>query len=375
MSAARAHLSAGRIGDDLDRLSTLRARLGEAFAQAGAATVEPETLQPADVMLDLYGEDVRARAYLLQDPVVGELCLRPDFTVPVARVHMSDGCDPARYAYHGLVWRRQEPGSDRPSEYLQAGFELIGGADPAADDAEVFTLIQNALGPVAQKVITGDLSILFAAIDALETTEARRAVLRRHVWRPKRFQDLLSRFVSPPTPSADRAALLAADETRRKRMISGAGRFVGMRSEAEILARANALAEDAALPPLSVEQKAVIDAVIATTGPSGRALTALRDLGLPAMSPALDRMEKRLASLEAYGVDAAALPFDAAFGRSLEYYDGFVFEFRGADDALPPLGGGGRYDTLTTILGQGEGSTAVGGMVRPEAMIAAGWTA
>lgn len=365
----------GRIGDDLDRLSALRTQLADTFAGAGAVTVEPETLQPADVMLDVYGEDIRARAYLLHDPAAGELCLRPDFTVPVARVHMADGRDPARYAYHGLVWRRQEPGTDRPSEYLQAGFELIGGGTPAEDDAEVFTLIQNALGPVADRVVTGDLSILFAAIDALETTEARRAVLRRHVWRPERFQDLLSRFVTPPAPNANRAALLAADETRRKRMINGAGRFVGLRSEGEILSRAAALAADAQTPPLGAEQKALIDAVIATSGPSGAALATLRGLNLSAMGPALDRMEKRLSALDQRGVDAANLPFDAAFGRNLEYYDGFVFEFRSAIEGLPPLGGGGRYDTLTALLGQGAGSTAVGGMVRPEAIIAAGWTA
>lgn len=364
----------GRIGDDLDRLSALRERLAETFARAGAVTVEPETLQPADVMLDVYGEDIRARAYLLHDPAAGELCLRPDFTVPVARVHMADGRDPARYAYHGLVWRRQEPGANRPSEYLQAGFELIGGANAAEDDAEVFTLIQSALGPVAERVITGDLSILFAAIDTLETTEARRAVLRRHVWRPARFQDLLARFVSPPATNANRAALIAADETRRKRMINGAGRFVGLRSEEEILNRAEALAADAETPPLSIEQKALVDAVIATSGPSGVALSTLRDLNLSAMTPALDRMEKRLAALEARGVDASVLPFDAAFGRSLEYYDGFVFEFRSAAPGLPPLGGGGRYDALTALLNQGTGSTAVGGMVRPEAIIAAGWT-
>lgn len=374
MSAARAYMSAGRIGDDLDRLSALRAHLATTFARAGATNVEPETLQPAALMLDLYGEDIRARAYLLQDPAAGELCLRPDFTVPVARVHMADGRDPARYAYHGLVWRRQEPGADRPSEYLQAGFELIGGANAGDDDAEVFTLIQTALGHTAERVVTGDLSILFAAIDALETTEARRAVLRRHVWRPARFQNLLARFVSPPAPDASRTALLEADETGRKRMINDAGRFVGLRSEEEILARAAILAEDAATPPLGADQKAVIDAVIATSGPSGEALTTLQALNLPAMTPALERMEARLDALEARGVDAAALPFDAAFGRSLEYYDGFVFEFRSSDDTLPPLGGGGRYDTLTTVLGQGARSNAVGGMVRPEAMIAAGWT-
>lgn len=373
--AARAYLSGGRIGDDLDRLAALRARLAALFAEAGAARVDPATLQPADVMLDLYGEDVRARAYVVNDPIEGEMMLRPDFTVPVARVHMEDGADPARYAYDGLVWRRQAGGSPRPSEYLQAGIELIGGADPAADEAEVFGLIERALGGAATSVVTGDLSIIFAAIDALETTAPRRAALRRHVWRPARFQALLARLAAPPAPTPERAALLAMSEDARRDAIAAAGKFTGARTEAEILTRLAILAEDAAARPVSDEQRAMLEALLGVKAPSGEALTQLRALAPSAMAGALDRMERRLEALTQRGVDAEALPFDAAFGRSLEYYDGFVFEFRAEAPGLPPLGGGGRYDALTAVLGGGAGSTAVGGIVRPEAMLAAGGAA
>ena len=269
-----------------------------------------------------------------------------------------------------LVWRRQDPKSRRPNEYLQAGIELIGGADPARDDAEVFTLIRDALGEFAGPVITGDLSVVFAVIDAVVTTEARRAALRRHVWRPARFQALLERYSNPPKPSAHRRALLEADNARRARMIAGAGRFVGVRSEAEIIARAVVLAEDAATPPLSAEARQVIETVLSVKGRTDDAVQKLKGLNLPAMAPALERIERRMEALADRGVDAASLPFDAAFGRALEYYDGFVFEFKAPKPDLPPLGGGGRYDALTAILGQGAGSTAVGGVVRPEAIVA-----
>lgn len=369
--ATRAYLDGGRIGEGLDRLSSYRARVAARFAEAGAVLVEPATLQPADILLDLYGEDIRARAYVVHDPVEGEMALRPDFTVPVARVHMEDGADPARYAYEGLVWRRQDPGSTRPAEFLQAGIELIGGADPAADEAEVFTLIRDALEGAEAAPVTGDLGIVFAAIDALATSETRRAALRRHVWRPARFHALLDRYAAPPAPSAARVALLAADEAGRRAAIADAGKFTGARTDDEILARLDVLAEEAATPPLAAEDKAMVEAVLAVKGPSVAALTRLRNLCPAAMAPALDRMERRLAALAARGVDVEALPFDAAFGRSLEYYDGFVFEFRSAAPGLPPLGGGGRYDALTAILGRGDGSTAVGAIVRPEAVLAA----
>ena len=83
-------------------------RIQSVFVAAGAAPLEAELLQPADTLLDLYGEDIRARAYVTQDPLRGERMLRPDFTVPVVQMHMAHGAEPARYTYSGEVFRRQE---------------------------------------------------------------------------------------------------------------------------------------------------------------------------------------------------------------------------------------------------------------------------
>ena len=66
------------------------------------------------------------------------------------------------------------------------------------------------------------------------------------------------------------------------------------------------------------------------------------------------------------------MTFDAAFGRALEYYDGFVFEFAlPAAPHLPPLAGGGRYDALLARLGGPAGLPGVGAILRPEACLAA----
>ena len=55
--------------------------------------------------------------------------------------HMAAGAEPARYCYLGEVFRRQDHrGTARPSEYLQAGYEVFDRTDPEAADAEVFAL-------------------------------------------------------------------------------------------------------------------------------------------------------------------------------------------------------------------------------------------
>lgn len=388
MAASRAYLPGGRMGAGLSALAAERARIADVFAAAGAERVEPAALQPAELLLNLYGEDIRGRAYITEDPVDGALVLRPEFTVPVALLHLSGGDGPARYAYSGPVWRRQAPGSARPTEYLQAGIESFGDADRTAADADMFVLIRSALGDaVPLRAMTGDLSIALAAIRGLGAPGRWVAALRRHIWRPARFRAVLEGYgPDRPAPSESRAALLAAVAAGPEALdahIAAAAPELGMRSRAEIAARAVALAEDAASAPLPLEQIAFVEAALDVKGPSGAALAALRALAADApaaaaaaMGPVLDRMERRLDALSDRGVDAGALPFDASFGRALEYYDGFTFEFcaPGAPH-LPPLGGGGRYDALTARLGlagpDGAGIPGIGGVVRPEAMLAA----
>ncbi|MBM9595924.1 ATP phosphoribosyltransferase regulatory subunit [Roseitranquillus sediminis] len=340
------------------------ARLLDAFAAAGALLVEADILQSADTLLDLYGEEIRARAFTTWDPLRGEMMLRPDFTVPVVQAHMADGAEPARYTYAGEVFRRQEVDPERAAEYLQVGFEIFDGSDPAASDAEVFALFAELLAPLGLRAATGDIGLLAAVVGGLRTTKRRRAALLRHIWRPRRFRALLDRFAGRAPPVSGRAALLAVADPFEK-----AGPEVGLRDRAEIEGRLAVLREDAAQPPIGAGEVALLDDILHLREAAPAALGHLRDLQVdaPALAPAVDRFEARLAALQARGVDVETLDVEASYGRtSLEYYDGFVFGFYAeARPDLPPVATGGRYDALTRALGGGRGIPAVGGVIRP----------
>ncbi|MCX7646738.1 MAG: ATP phosphoribosyltransferase regulatory subunit [Rhodobacteraceae bacterium] len=340
------------------------------FLAAGAVAVETDILQPAETLLDLYGEDIRARAYVTRDPLRGEMMLRPDFTVPVVEMHMASGAAPARYAYLGEVFRKQEHAGGRPSEFLQVGYELFDGGDPAAADAEVFALFAEVLAPLGLRAATGDLGILTAAVRGLSTTPRRKAALLRHLWRPRRFRALLDRFGGrAPVPATRRALLAAVARAGAEAVAEAAGPEIGLRGRAEVLERIAALVEDAAAPPIAAAEVAVIEAILDLRGPAAGALGRLEALAgrMPALGPAVERLAARLAALAAAGIDPAGLEFEASYGRTtLEYYDGFVFGFYAAGrPELPPVASGGRYDALTAVLGQGRGVPAVGGVIRP----------
>jgi ATP phosphoribosyltransferase regulatory subunit len=338
------------------------------FESAGAVVVEPPVLQPAETLLDLYGEDIRARAYITSDALRGEQMLRPDFTVPVVQMHMADGAEPARYTYAGEVFRRQEDDLERASEFLQVGYEVFDRSNPAATDAEVFTLVSTAVSHLDVRASTGDIGILMAAVRGLKTSERRKAALIRHVWRPRRFRALLDRFSGRSTVPESRLALLADPDP-----FQNVGAIVGTRTRSEISTRVAALREDAMTDPISSTEMDVIDALLNVRETVPFALEQLRDLAvdMPEISHAVEGLHARSDALSGRGVDVDNLAFEASYGRtSMEYYDGFVFGFyiNGRAD-LPALASGGRYDALTKRLGNGAEIPAVGAVLRPGLMV------
>ena len=346
-------------------------RLLAVFEAAGARRVDADLLQPAETLLDLYGEDIRARAYVTHDPDRGEMMLRPDFTVPVVQMHMENGADPARYAYLGEVFRTQPAGSGRAREYLQVGYELFDRTDPERADAEVFALFNEALSPLGLRPATGDIGILKAAVQTLDTTDRRKAALMRHIWRPRRFRALLDRYTGRAQADPARTALLervAADGAEA--VVDTAGPEVGLRRRADVLARIAALQEDAGQPPIGRSEAEVLDVILSLRETLPNARQHLSDIAvdLPGLNASVERMARRMDALEAAGIAVDDLPFEASYGRTtMEYYDGFVFGFVAEDRPdLPPVATGGRYDALTRVLGRGREIPAVGGVVRPE---------
>lgn len=355
------------------RLARLRALL----EAAGHAFVEPAVLQPVEPFVDLAGEDLRRRLFLTSATDGRELCLRPDYTIPVCRLHLDTGAAErqARYAYLGPVFRQRPQG---PSEFLQAGAEWLGHADEEATDAEALARALEAaavLGLERPTVRIGDEALFAAVVGALDLTDAWRRRLTALFGDGERLEAALDRLdgtAAPERAAVAGALAFAEPETARalvENMLSIAGlSTVGGRGAGEIAERLAEQAAFAAGARPAPEAAAVIRrylAIEATADTAADAVTAFAgevgDGVAAALAPALDAFRRRLDLLAERGVAASGLSFEAAFGRPLDYYTGFMFELY--DPARPDgaqVVGGGRYDRMLTLLGAAAPVPAVG---------------
>src|SRR5690348_15858634 len=112
---------------DIDALNSQALAILKLFARPGYGREEPTVLQPAEIFLDRSGEEIRRRTYTLTDLSGRELCLRPDLTIPICK-HAVDAKAkfPARLCYNGVAFRHQPTHSKRPTQFFQAGVELLG---------------------------------------------------------------------------------------------------------------------------------------------------------------------------------------------------------------------------------------------------------
>ncbi|MES2342262.1 MAG: ATP phosphoribosyltransferase regulatory subunit [Pseudomonadota bacterium] len=360
-----------------DALAAIRAPLSQ-----GAQGIEAPILQPLGLLLELAGEAMRARLFVVQAEGGEESCLRPDFTVPVTRQHLDAGGASGRYYYEGKAFRASPDHPDRPEEFVQIGLERFDAAGtPILEaDAEIAALAwRSALAGGRDDLLLwlGDIALFSAFVDSLDLAPSLAARLKRAASRPRLLQAELARAGGEPkaVESGALADLLASRSPDQAAILleevwALAGiEPVGGRGPAEIAQRLIRRAEAATAPALTLRQADSLRRFLAVADTPATALAALRDIAGPkasAFAAALAEWERRLTLLVQAGAPAGGLMLATALGHAFEYYDGLTFEVRStALGADRPVAVGGRYDGLPARLGGPAGARAVGCMVRP----------
>lgn len=272
----------------------LTAAIAEVFSAWGYGRVETPVVERLDA-LQAAATELEGTAFRFVDLDGDLLALRPDVTVPLARVvasRLAGGPGPYRLRYVADVFRERESLRGQSRQFTQVGVELVGASGPEAD-AEVVALLVEALratGLADFSVACGTVAVIAAVVAAADM---------------------------PETWGAD---VLAAAHDRNLVELDRLASVEGVAPEA-----ASALRE---VPRIRGGADAITACRTATAG-----------CGCDA---ALDALARTWSLLEAAGVSESVV-VDFSVMRSFDYYTGLVVEAYVPGLGVP-LGGGGRYD-------------------------------
>src|SRR5688500_16172255 len=288
--------------DEMRELRRLEASLTEVFERYGYGEVSTPTTE-YDEVLALGDERGAPSAHRFFDERGELLALRPDMTIPIARLvatRFAADEPPFRFFYVARAYRSVRPQRGQTREFLQAGVELIGPEAPqgTAEVVEVLGAALDEVGLGRAMIGIGDADLFRQLLDELGVAgEARDRVLACLA-----MHDLADLELEV-------AALDGIGDAERETLIE----LPSMRGGPEVLERA-------------------------------------RELGGVATERATSRLAATYEALEGRGV-AERVNVDLGLLRDLGYYSGAILEVY--DPAVGHvLGGGGRYDELMGQFGR-----------------------
>lgn len=389
-------------GDDAVALQTARDAIEATLRRYAYAAIDPPILESSSPFLNRSGEDIRRQMYIFPDPGGREVCLRPELTIPVCRAYLrqlQSAADPrekspqreARLSYFGPAFTYESTSDGRHRQFYQAGAEFIGAQSRESADAEILAAALDALRAAGLKetsVQIGDVEIRNAFIDQLPISERSKTRIRRITLRNQKDTRIgpavstpESAAVEPANEFGELAALLASVEPGKAKLLIAEVfaladvRHVGGRTPEEIVERLIGRTAQQAEPISAELIQGVISLLNIQAAPEA-AFKAIREhfrrFRIAAIEPVLERCEKRLRYLNAYGQNRAAIQFNVGLRRGLEYYTGFLFEI--FSENLAQIGhvcGGGRYDNLLEGLGANGSIPAVGFGIGLDRLLAA----
>jgi ATP phosphoribosyltransferase regulatory subunit len=133
--------------DDCFMKRNLEEKIRGLFRSCGYYEVETPTIEFYDVFSSDTGLIPQETMFKFFDQQGRILVLRPDITIPVARITATkcrEMAYPLRFSYIGNVFRYNDYGGGKQNEFTQAGVEVLGVNTPESD-AEVIAIAINSL--------------------------------------------------------------------------------------------------------------------------------------------------------------------------------------------------------------------------------------
>ncbi|MCX8174933.1 MAG: histidine--tRNA ligase [Candidatus Micrarchaeota archaeon] len=282
--------------DEMRQREEVIEAIKEVYRSFGFVPMETPALESVEVLEKKCGEEIRGQLFRIDD---GRLALRFDLTVPLSRVASSNAFPkPFKRYCIAPVWRREEPQKGRLREFLQADIDIIGCPTMRAE-----------------------AELIACATSAIERLGFSGATVRLNDRR------IISAVASRLLPGKESQVLRILDKREK----------IGNDAVVSMLAELGAKKEDA--------QRLILE----LTG--GGSNEEKLKIAASYSKEAAEDLKKIIELAREYKVSGIVIDFSLV--RGLDYYTGPIFEIRLSDE-IGSVGGGGRYDGLLSLYGQGD---------------------
>jgi histidyl-tRNA synthetase len=284
----------GKYGDEGDKLIFKILNSGDFLAK-----VSPEELQTTDV------KKLTTK--------VSEKALRYDLTVPFARyvvAHQNDISLPFKRFQIQPVWRADRPQKGRYREFYQCDADVVG-SESLLNEAEFVLIYQEALSKLGLR----DFSILINNRKILSG-------IAEIIGKPELIIDM--------TVAIDKLDKIGFDGVCK-----------------ELLERGFTQNDIEKLQPIIELKGSNSEKILAL-----KKVLAHSEIGQKGVEE-LESIFSYIHQLQAPNTTSPApnVELDITLARGLNYYTGAIFEVKSNEVAMGSIGGGGRYDDLTSMFG------------------------
>jgi len=284
----------GKYGDEGDKLIFKILNSGDFLAK-----VSPEELQTTDA------KKLTSK--------VSEKALRYDLTVPFARyvvAHQNDISLPFKRFQIQPVWRADRPQKGRYREFYQCDADVVG-SESLLNEAEFVLIYQEALSKLGLR----DFSILINNRKILSG-------IAEIIGKPELIIDM--------TVAIDKLDKIGFDGVCK-----------------ELLERGFTQNDIEKLQPIIEQKGSNSEKILAL-----KKVLAHSEIGQKGVEE-LESIFNYIHQLQAPNTTSPApnVELDITLARGLNYYTGAIFEVKSNEVAMGSIGGGGRYDDLTSMFG------------------------
>ncbi len=352
----------------------------EFFINKGYTFCDPAMTIPADIVMNFMGEDVRNRLLFTSSPSGDELCLRPDFTLPLAISYINNEVQANKFVYDGYAFRF--PSINEKTRYCpefrQIGIENFGDKNKIDVEGDVISQACEILSSFYDdhlEIKISDISMFYQLLNHLKIDTYLFNRVRRLYWRglsATEIKDSIKKIINTRFDAKPRLDLIEEYKNNNLSSIALIQKLTGSEDLSIFSGRrpddiVKSYIDKSELINGTVINNTVIEQItefLSIKGDMPRVIQLLDNFQKKYhidFAEGIENLENRVKILKKNQIAKDMIEFNATLSRKVEYYTGLIFEIRTKNkNKDEPIALGGRYDKIFEELGSAEPIPAVG---------------